>query len=350
MENIAGFNWNKNWSGNWTLLECFYYGKYYTTSLQKYHAVGVQHAAFISKNGLTANYLVKTELEHFGKALADRIVADPAVASHWGEQAKIQGDRALELMEKIEGREITKADYDTLWDILEQYLVVSFPIKRVGDYLPAEILNNLLPMFEKVRVYGEPVYAQSALFIKKFAAQIASQTGLSAGLVLVMTDDEFSDFLVQHRIPDVAVLEARFKASYLLVSGKMKDLVSGERVDAFENIMVGAGQTKDEIRGMSAYKGKVTGQVRVVFDPSKIQIFEPNTILVTGMTRPEYLHLFEQAVAVVTDAGGVLSHAAITARELKKPTVVGTEKATKFFKDGDMVVVDADRGVVKKIL
>jgi pyruvate,water dikinase len=93
----------------------------------------------------------------------------------------------------------------------------------------------------------------------------------------------------------------------------------------------------------------VTGRVKIVFDPSKIKTFEPNTILVTGMTRPEYLHLFQQAIAVVTDAGGVLSHAAITSRELKKPTIVGTEKASKILKDGDLVEVDADNGIVRII-
>ena len=77
--------------------------------------------------------------------------------------------------------------------------------------------------------------------------------------------------------------------------------------------------------------------------------FPENTILVTGMTRPEYLHLFKKAAAVVTDAGGILCHAAITAREMKKPTIVGTETATKVFKDGDLVEVDADKGVVRKL-
>jgi len=349
MKGIKGFAWNKNWSGNWTLLECFYYGKYYTSSLEKHLGVGLEHAAFISRKGLSANYLVKTELEKFGKNLAERIVNDINVASHWGEQANIQGDRALLLMKKIEDREIAKADYDTLWDILESYLVVSFPIKRVGDYLSPEILTKLLPMFEKVRVYGEPVYAQSALFIKKFAEQISRKTGLSAGLVLVMTDDEFSDYLLHDKIPKTDVLQNRFERSFLIVQGDVKRLISDNQVNSLEDILTGAGKVSNELKGISAYKGKMTGRVRIVFDPSKIKTFEPNTVLVTGMTRPEYLHLFQQAVAVVTDAGGILSHAAITSRELKKPTIVGTEKATKVLKDGDTVEVDADKGIVRVI-
>ena len=56
-----------------------------------------------------------------------------------------------------------------------------------------------------------------------------------------------------------------------------------------------------------------------------------------------------KAAAFVTDAGGILSHAAITAREMKKPCIIATQVATKIFKDGDKVEVDATKGVVRKI-
>jgi pyruvate,water dikinase len=57
----------------------------------------------------------------------------------------------------------------------------------------------------------------------------------------------------------------------------------------------------------------------------------------------------KKATAFVTDAGGILSHAAIVAREMKKPCIIGTGVATKVLKDGDLVEVDANKGVVKII-
>ena len=63
----------------------------------------------------------------------------------------------------------------------------------------------------------------------------------------------------------------------------------------------------------------------MIFDPEKRSDFKEGDILVTGMTRPEFVPLMEKAAAFVTDAGGMLSHAAITAREMKKPCIVGTE-------------------------
>ena len=65
------------------------------------------------------------------------------------------------------------------------------------------------------------------------------------------------------------------------------------------------------------------------------------------MTRPEFLPLMKKAVAFITDAGGILSHAAIMARELEKPCIIGTRIASKILKDGDLVEVDADKGIVK---
>ncbi len=72
-------------------------------------------------------------------------------------------------------------------------------------------------------------------------------------------------------------------------------------------------------------------------------------ILVTGMTRPDFTQYISKASAIVTDAGGVLSHAAIIARELKKPCIIGTRNATKMIRDNDYIEVDANRGIVSKV-
>ena len=65
------------------------------------------------------------------------------------------------------------------------------------------------------------------------------------------------------------------------------------------------------------------------------------------MTRPEFLPLMKKASAFVTDAGGLLSHAAIVARELKKPCILATENASKVIKNGDFIEVDANKGIVR---
>lgn len=103
-----------------------------------------------------------------------------------------------------------------------------------------------------------------------------------------------------------------------------------------------------EVKGQIAYKGKVTGRVRVL-KTSQVSDFADGDIIVTGMTTPDFAPLMKKAVAIVTDEGGITCHAAIVSRELKKPCVIGTKIATQVFKDGDMIEVDANTGVVKLI-
>lgn len=98
-----------------------------------------------------------------------------------------------------------------------------------------------------------------------------------------------------------------------------------------------------------ACPGKCTGKVKVALDWRGCQ-FSDGDVLICDMTTPDYLPLMKKAGAIITQRGGLLSHAAITARELGKPCLVGYEQATKMFKDGDLVEVDADRGRVRKIV
>jgi phosphohistidine swiveling domain-containing protein len=103
------------------------------------------------------------------------------------------------------------------------------------------------------------------------------------------------------------------------------------------------------IKGLGVSKGKALGMVRIVPDPFKTNEFKKGEILVAAMTSPEYIFAMQKAKAVITDAGGFTCHAAIVSRELKIPCIVGTKIATKVLKDGQLVEVDADKGVVRII-
>lgn len=102
-----------------------------------------------------------------------------------------------------------------------------------------------------------------------------------------------------------------------------------------------------EFHGTPASTGKVRAKVRVILGSADFSEFRQGEILVTEMTRPDFISLMKQAAAIVTDEGGLTSHAAIIARELQKPCIIGTKIATQVLKDGMMVEVDADKGVVK---
>ena len=106
---------------------------------------------------------------------------------------------------------------------------------------------------------------------------------------------------------------------------------------------------KKKIKGLAINKGLVNGIVKLVINLEKLKNVKKGDILVTPMTRPRFNKNIKHAKGIVTDEGGLLCHASIIAREYNIPCVVGTKNATKIFKNGDLVEVDADKGVAKKL-
>ena len=102
-------------------------------------------------------------------------------------------------------------------------------------------------------------------------------------------------------------------------------------------------------KGLPVMRGVAKGRVRIVMDLPSLLKVRRGDILVAVTTNPDYLPGIRRACAIITDEGGLTSHTAIVARELKIPCIVGAKIATRVLKDGDMVEVDAGRGVIKKM-
>ncbi|MCS7484755.1 phosphoenolpyruvate synthase [Umezawaea endophytica] len=100
------------------------------------------------------------------------------------------------------------------------------------------------------------------------------------------------------------------------------------------------------LNGLSASPGMASGRVRLLASPSEGHRFVDGEILVATMTNPDWVPTMRRAAALVTDGGGMTCHAAIVARELRVPCVVGTRKATQVLRDGEVVTVDGAGGRV----
>jgi pyruvate,water dikinase len=101
------------------------------------------------------------------------------------------------------------------------------------------------------------------------------------------------------------------------------------------------------LKGVAASKGAVRGVARVIPSLEEIDRLGPGEILVTHATSPPWTPLFAVAGAVVTEAGGILSHCAVVAREYQIPAVVGARGALQRIEDGMLITVDGTRGTVK---
>lgn len=106
---------------------------------------------------------------------------------------------------------------------------------------------------------------------------------------------------------------------------------------------------QNSVKGFTAYGGKVKGKVKIVFSDRELSKIEKGDILVCPATQVTFVPILKKAAAIVTDEGSITSHAAIISREMKIPCVIGTKHATKIFEDGDMIEVDANSGIVRKL-
>ncbi len=112
----------------------------------------------------------------------------------------------------------------------------------------------------------------------------------------------------------------------------------------------GAGEAAEPplvlLRGLGGAPGSASGAARVLKSLDDAATLNDGDVLVTHMTSPDWLPLMRRAAAIVTDSGGMTCHAAIVSRELGIPCVVGTGEATRKLRDGEIVTVDATRGLV----
>ncbi|MBI5071329.1 hypothetical protein HZB93_00300 [Candidatus Falkowbacteria bacterium] len=181
--------------------------------------------------------------------------------------------------------------------------------------------------------------------------EIAKRLRLSLKQVRMMLPEEMEEALLRGKI-NSGVINERIKLVVYGRKGGRKLCLTGKQAQDFfhEN----AGKEKEikavkEITGAVAFKGKARGKVKLINTPEEIKKMNEKDILVSAATSPNLMPAIRKAAAIVTDEGGIMCHAAIVAREMKKPCVIGTKIATKVLKDGDLVEVYATKGVVKKI-
>ena len=177
--------------------------------------------------------------------------------------------------------------------------------------------------------------------------EIARRVGISSDLLKYMSPREVSKIFID--TPSVKFLEERKNGSVMYWDDDGHEILTGEIVQTLHKRLLGENDLSNiqDFRGMTASLGKAQGRVRILKSVKEIGNIKQGEVLVTVMTRPDYVPAMKKACAIVTDEGGITSHAAIVSRELKIPCIIGTKIATQVLHDGDLVQVNANHGVVK---
>jgi len=256
-----------------------------TLSLLKNYESGLRRMEKIWKKGILKN---KKALLEFITDISDLMVGDLFI-SYIGEEARVSGkikDAAVRL--RAEDRFFVNNN-----SVIKKSLIKIFPkLKSYVNVLRREDLNNP-PSLKACR--------------RRFANFIWASDGYN----------------------NIQNLKDYAKINKLILKEDKAQLI------------------RSGIRGLTANKGRVTGQAKIIFLTGDLDKVKKGDIIVSPMTTVDMILAIKRAAAVITDEGGIICHAAIVARELNKPCIISTKSATKILKDGDLIEVDADKGIVK---
>jgi phosphohistidine swiveling domain-containing protein len=223
--------------------------------------------------------------------------------------------------------------------------------KRLVETVEDEELKEYLYLMQELsylKTYRIDIYTITASYITGIRNEIIRRLGISPEEFNLHTRDEIVSALKGKPLSSEE-LASREKYCVVKLDGVYAYLKGPKALEAVRKAIWDDSEKLESFGGTIAYKGVVRGRVKVSFSSHDIGKIDEGDILVCNLTNPDYNPVFKKVAGIVTDEGGVLCHSAIMAREFKIPCIIGTKIATKVLKDGDMVEVDADKGIVRII-
>lgn len=204
--------------------------------------------------------------------------------------------------------------------------------KDVRDDFRRQAMLEILPLFDEI---GKrlSIDRKALSYLTKLELEEAFLDENKKELIRKSLQRQNEGFMLQLKDSDVVVVDGLKK-----IKMTVKQLGLHIPVTGIINVK--------EIKGIIGFRGKVTGKVKIVRTVKDLNKIHTNDVLCAVTTNPDYLPGMKKAIAFITDEGGITCHAAIVAREMNKPCIVGTKIATHILKDGDLVEVNAIKGVI----
>lgn len=147
---------------------------------------------------------------------------------------------------------------------------------------------------------------------------------------------------IQERVDGYVLIRKNGSETIQIFSGSEADRMIQTELAHLEQ------HQEDAVQGTVGSPGTMTGPARLVITKHDLRKVEDGDVMIAVTTHPDFVPAMRRCAAIVTDEGGITSHAAIVSRELGIPCIVGTMHATSILKDGDQVFVDAEKGIVRK--
>ena len=223
-------------------------------------------------------------------------------------------------------------------------------LRKTLDFLKWELKEDfhwieLMQFIIYYRTQRTDIMNKSGYLAIPILTKFAQTLGLEYEDLLYCTYEE----LTERKIPSKDLITERKKNCVMLKEEDNIQCISGKEAEEINLIFKEDVEDVSKFKGQIACKGKVKGKVKIVMCKEDYDKISEGDVLVTTMTTPDMVPIMKKCVAFVTEEGGITCHAAIISRELKTPCIIGTKVAVSVLKDNDLVEVDADTGVVRKI-
>ncbi len=217
-------------------------------------------------------------------------------------------------------------------------------IKNLGLTQEDSNLLNSLPYWAYWQDCRKKYSLWATHLLELIIVEISARTKINKNILKYSLPDEMAQIFEGKIKKD---LTGRYPNCLFFERGSQFEFINGlAGKKIFDQIFSTTIQEITTIKGRVANPGLFKGEAVIVKSATEIGKVKPGKVLVAVMTRPDYVMGMKVAGAIVTDEGGVTSHAAIVSREMNIPCIIGTKIATKVLNDGDLVEVDATKGIV----
>lgn len=302
------------------------------------------HLLEIAVNFKTSNNIEKQLEEHVRKFSWMNSLCwwdEPFTKEHYlNEIKKIASKNPETKLRKIKG------DREKRY-VLAEHILEELKKQYPEAYQYIDVIRELTDLKEE----NWDCVALAGVRLRPLFKTLAKKHNLSYTQLMHLSPSEFIELTKTKTLPvSVNILNARVK-QFLIISlqNQQQEIFTKDKLHKFIPLFEREPPIQKYLKGTPIWNGLVTGTARILTLPEEVSRMRKGEILVCPMSDPDYMPAIRKAAAIIADQGGLLCHAAIVARELQIPCVVGTEYATKILKDGDKIEVDAEKGIVRKI-
>lgn len=333
----------------------------YGLKLKEATGFGFVHQLHHFKNDTGFFYRSSVEMKNADEYYLTLIKSNDKRLRHWQELGIRYNSTADDLIKRFAGGQFR------LENIVEEYNKIQEQCEEImmyGTVIPYRILsavNSAIEagesnkIFQEVLALYEPLRATTKypalvehVFPLFWKAAVDITGTKNQDIFSLLDPDELGDVFHKPVNFDHKKVEQRKLGCVFWFDQESKHFVFSTDQDFLEKngIQINALQDVSQLKGSIANKGVARGHARIINNLKDAQEFSDGDIVVSINTSPSLMPILVKCSGIVTDEGGIMCHAAIVSRELDKPCIIGTKVATKVIKNGDVIEVDANRGIV----